>query len=151
MLSGQERLTILVNFLESDNLRTVQFDIGTFATIKSKEPIAEGTCGTSACAIGLGAMIPELRAEGLRLIYEPAPGYRGKPDSLFESYYEATPAFDKYVAMPAICVFFDLTSDNACDLFYDFFDDEGDLRDRDMVAGDIRYFLRQSRNKGEPR
>lgn len=106
------RLLMLANRLE--NLpKELQFDFRSWAYHSGVHPPEDDNyCGTKACVLGHAALMPEFRAAGLRLQWEPV---EGETDML--SGWHAVIHYGQQVSDIAGAAFFGLTHSEARGLF----------------------------------
>lgn len=122
---NKERLLKLAEFL--DAVPKEQFNLGQWTSDGSV-----GSCGTTACACGWATTIPEFREAGLRL--EKQSDYFG--ESFHALVYEQLKNWD------AVELFFGISFDDACRLFYEGAYPDEDVNNPRAVADRIRDFVK---------
>lgn len=127
-LIGIKRLTRLADYLETINPKN--FDLSTWAEHNEiydaedelkpfktvMREIQEGACGTTACACGHAAMIPEFRKAGLKLEFNEE-DYRSVEDLAVDFIFRPPGSVNVYSGLDAAEMFFKLSDREAEYLF----------------------------------
>lgn len=114
---GSRRLNLLANLLE-ERVKPERFDLRTW----SAEACEEGSCGTSACAVGWACSFPEFIEMGLSMSKDFDPAYGVFPQGVSSDV--AMDHYNAYTGWDAVCHCFGIYHDQATMLF-DFYEYHG--------------------------